>query len=92
MNEFEINFMFIFLNITESIFPILFSASLVPVISFGENDVYQTAFKEEMNLMQRIQQKLVTMMTFPIPIIFGNNFQYCSIILIIMCHSFDKKR
>ena len=46
-------------------------ASLVPVISFGENELYQTMHHEEMTLGRKIQEKLLKLLTFTPPLFFG---------------------
>ncbi|XP_075676393.1 2-acylglycerol O-acyltransferase 2-A-like isoform X2 [Dermatophagoides pteronyssinus] len=52
-------------------------ASLVPVISFGENELYQTMHHEEMSTGKKIQEKLYKLLTFTPPLFFGRGvFQY----------------
>ena len=51
----------------------MFSASLVPVISFGENDLFTTMHEEE-SLYNRIQEKIIKAIGFPIPAFYGNVF------------------
>ncbi|KAH9526872.1 2-acylglycerol O-acyltransferase 2-A isoform X2 [Dermatophagoides farinae] len=52
-------------------------ASLVPVISFGENELYQTMHHEEMTIVRKIQEKLYKLLTFTPPLFFGRGiFQY----------------
>ena len=46
-------------------------ASLVPVISFGENELYQTMHHEEMSTGKKIQEKLYKLLTFTPPLFFG---------------------
>ncbi|XP_017462598.1 PREDICTED: 2-acylglycerol O-acyltransferase 2-like, partial [Rhagoletis zephyria] len=51
-------------------------ASLVPVISFGENDLFTTMHEEE-SLYNRIQEKIIKAIGFPIPAFYGRGlFQY----------------
>ncbi|KAI2801885.1 2-acylglycerol O-acyltransferase 1 [Blomia tropicalis] len=51
-------------------------ASLVPVLSFGENDLLNTPHKED-SLYNRIQEKIIKFISYPIPIFFGRGvFQY----------------
>lgn len=45
-------------------------ASLVPVISFGENDLYHT-MHEEGSLYNRIQEKIVKLIGMPLPMFYG---------------------
>ncbi|KAH7641153.1 2-acylglycerol O-acyltransferase 2-A isoform X1 [Dermatophagoides farinae] len=52
-------------------------ASLVPVISFGENELYQTMHHEEMTIGRKIQEKLYKLLTFTPPLFLGRGiFQY----------------
>lgn len=45
-------------------------ASLVPVISFGENDLFQTMHEED-SLYNRIQEKIVKLIGMPLPMFYG---------------------
>ena len=48
----------------------------MPVISFGENDIYKTLFKEG-SLMDRVNRLLLKYVGLPIPLFYGRGiFQY----------------
>ncbi|KAF7490771.1 2-acylglycerol O-acyltransferase 2-A [Sarcoptes scabiei] len=52
-------------------------ASLVPVISFGENDIFEPTIRENSWLQKKIQEFFIKLFTFPLPIFFGRGiFQY----------------
>jgi len=52
-------------------------ASLVPVISFGENELYTQSDHQEGSLVRKIQQKAKELLTFTFPVIHGRGvFQY----------------
>ncbi|RWS22091.1 DGAT2-like protein [Leptotrombidium deliense] len=52
----------------------IFSANLVPCISFGENDVYSHIKFDENSLFRRVQKKFLKVFTFSTPIFYGRGF------------------
>lgn len=53
-----------------------YRASLVPTLSFGENEIYKTMFVEG-SIMDRVNRSLIKYIGYPIPLFYGRGvFQY----------------